>query len=132
MWWTYFPVDCWHSYGYKLCTVEFIKNIGNKITKVTQKLAKQFNLTFTYMYMSLNNSEFSNSIHLILPNELDVKDTTDSTNSASHLDLQLKYDNHGKIQAKVYDKRDDSVFFFTFPYQSSCNVCGCACQAGDA
>ena len=47
--------------------------------------------------LSLNNSKFSDSIDLIYPHELDIKDTTDSMNSASYLDLQLEYDNQGKL-----------------------------------
>jgi len=48
-----------------------------------------------------------NTITITLdPNELEVKDTTDTQKSASYLDLHLEIDNGGN-----YDKRDD----FTFP-----------------
>jgi len=43
--------------------------------------------------------------------ELVVKDTTDSHNSASYLDLYLEYDINGTLTTKLYDKRDD----FNFP-----------------
>jgi len=40
-----------------------------------------------------------------------VKDTTDSPNSASYLDLYLEHDINGTLTSKLYDKRDD----FSFP-----------------
>jgi len=43
--------------------------------------------------------------------ELVVKDTTDSPNSASYLDLYLEHDIDGTFTTKLYDKRDD----FNFP-----------------
>jgi len=43
--------------------------------------------------------------------ELEVKDTTDSPNSASYLDLYLEHDINGTLTTKFYDKRDD----FNFP-----------------
>ena len=60
---------------------EFIQNILKSDDK---KLAKRFDLTFRYIddVLSLNNSKFSDSIDLIYPNELDIKATTDSMNSA--------------------------------------------------
>ena len=67
----------------------------------------------------LNNSKFSDSIDLIYPHELDIKDTTDSTNSASYLDLQLKCYNQGKLHT-FYDKHEDFDFtIVNFPHLSS-------------
>ena len=60
--------------------------------------------------LSLNNSKFSDSIDLIHSHEFDIKDTTDSTNSASYLDLQLEHDNQGKLHTRLYDKRDEFDF----------------------
>jgi hypothetical protein len=42
------------------------------------------------------NSRFGDYLHLIYPNELEVKDTTD-----------LEIDNAGRLIIKLYDKRDD-------------------------
>ena len=69
----------------------FIQNILKSCNK---KLAKQCNLAFRYIddVLSLNNCRFSDSIDLIYPYELHIKDTTDSMNSASYLELQLEYD----------------------------------------
>jgi len=56
----------------------------------------------------MNNNNF---LHLIYPVELVVKDTTDSPNSASYLDLDLEHDINGTLTTKLFDKRDD----FNFP-----------------
>jgi len=42
--------------------------------------------------------------------ELVVKDTTDSPNSASYLDLYLENDINGTLKTKLYNKRDDLNF----------------------
>ena len=68
--------------------------------------------------MSLNNSKFSDSIDLIYPHELDINDTTDSTNPASYLDLQLEYNNQGKLLTRLYDKPDDFNFMVKLPHLS--------------
>jgi len=79
---------------------------------MTKKLAQSFNYTFHYIddVLSLNNKNFSNFLHLIYPVELVVKDTTDSPNSASYLDLYLEHDINGTLTTKLYDKRDDFKF----------------------
>ena len=89
------------------------------ITKVTnlnkdRKLAQIFYFSFHYIddVLSLNNSRFSDYLHCIYPNELKVKDTTDTPKSTSYLDLHLKIDNGGRLKTKLYDKRSDD---FTFP-----------------
>ena len=71
-----------------LYKAEFIENISKNGNK---RLAKQFNLAFRCIddMLSLNNSKFSDSIDLIYPVELDIKDAIDSMNSALYLDFQL-------------------------------------------
>jgi len=59
--------------------------------------------------LSLNNKNYSNFLHLIYPVELVVKDTTDSPDSASYLNLE--HDINGTLTTKLYDKRDE----FNFP-----------------
>jgi hypothetical protein len=39
--------------------------------------------------------------------ELDVKGTTDTQNSASYLDLHLEIANRGRLKSKLYNKRND-------------------------
>ena len=50
------------------------------------KLAHTFNSSFRYIddVLSLNNSRFSDYLHCIYPNELKVKDTTDTPKSTSY------------------------------------------------
>jgi len=52
--------------------------------------------------------------------ELVVKDTTDSPNSASYLDIYLEHDTNGTLTTKVYDKRDDfNVPTVNYPFLDS-------------
>ena len=54
------------------------------------------------------------------PAELEIKDTTDSTNSASYLDFLLLIGRDGQLHTSIYDKRDDFNFHITnFPFLSS-------------
>ena len=70
-----------------LYEVDFIQGLSKK----KDKLAISFNYSFHYIndVLSLNNSRFINYIHLVYPNELEIKDTTDTFMSASYLDLFL-------------------------------------------
>jgi hypothetical protein len=47
---------------------------------------------------------------MIYPNELEVKDTTNTQESAFYLDLHLEINNGGILKTKLYDKRDDFAF----------------------
>jgi len=60
--------------------------------------------------LSLNNSRFGVYIHLIYPNKLEVKYTTDTQKYAYYLDLYIEIDNGGRLKTKFYDKRDDVTF----------------------
>ena len=98
---------------------EFMQSL---IKKGERQLAKMFNLTFRYIddVLSLNNKHFANYLHEIYPNELEIKDTTDSPNSASYLDLFLRHDGNGHLTTRLYDKRDDFDFsVVNFPFLSS-------------
>ena len=56
----------------------------------------------------------------IYPPELEIKDTTDTSKSASYLDRYLKIDNDGQLKSKLYDKRDDFNFpIVNFPFLCS-------------
>ena len=74
-----------------------------------RKWAQTFNSSFRYIdyVLSLNNSRFGDYLHRIYPNELEVKDTTDTQKYASYLNLHLEIDNWGILKTKLYDKRDD-------------------------
>ena len=74
---------------------EFINGLMQKGEK---KLAQSFNFSFRYIddVLSLNNNRFKDYLHLIYPSELEIKDTTNTDNSASYLDLFLEIDKDGK------------------------------------
>jgi hypothetical protein len=57
-----------------------------------RKLAQSFTSSFRYIYtvLSLNTYRFGDYLHLIYPNELEVKDTADAQKFASYLDLHLE------------------------------------------
>ena len=60
------------------------------------------------------------SIQYIPTNELEIKDTTESSMSASYLDILLNIDINGKLTTQLYDKRDDFSFsIVNFPYLCS-------------
>ena len=58
-------------------------------------------------------------LHLIYPSQLEIKDTTDTAKYASYLDLHLEIDTRGRLNTKLYDKRDDFDFqIVNFPFLS--------------
>ena len=70
--------------------------------------------------LSINNPEFENHLGEMFPAELEIKATTDSTTSASYLDLLLSIWRDGQLHTSIYDKRDDFNFHITkFPSLSS-------------
>jgi len=82
-------------------------------------LAVAFNSTFRYIdyVLSINNNHFHSYVDLIYPSELEIKDTTESSTSASYLDILLKIDADGKLTTQLYDKRDDFNFsIVNFPH----------------
>jgi hypothetical protein len=69
--------------------------------------------------MSYNNN-LHNDVHLIYPNELEVKDTTESDNSTSYLDILLNIDFNDRLTTSLYDKRYDFDFaVVNFPFLCS-------------
>ena len=56
-----------------------------------KKLVVSFNLTYRHIddVLSINNHNFHNYVHLIYPDELEIKDTTESDRCASYLDISL-------------------------------------------
>jgi hypothetical protein len=59
-----------------------------------RKLAQNFNSSFRYIddVLSWNNSRFGYYPYRIYPNELEVKETTDTQKSAFYIDLHLEID----------------------------------------
>ena len=98
---------------------EFMQNLVKSGQKT---VAKSFNSTYRYIddVLSLNNPKFGDYVNAIYPSELEIKDTTDSSSSASYLDLYLNYDAHERLHLKLYDKRDDFNFsIVNFPFLCS-------------
>ena len=103
-------------YSYEAEFVQKLLRDNNK------KLAVSFNHTFRYIddVLSINNHNFHNYVHLIYPDELEIKDTTESDKSASYLDILLNIDSNGRLTTSLYDKRDDFDFaIVNFPFLCS-------------
>ncbi|KAK3089391.1 hypothetical protein FSP39_003240 [Pinctada imbricata] len=84
-------------------------------------VASNFKLTYRYIdeVLSIKNPKFANNLSRIYPSELEVKETKETNNSASYLDIMLSYDTDGHINTSLYDKRDDFNFHITsFPFLS--------------
>jgi hypothetical protein len=75
---------------------EFVQKLLRNSNK---KLAVSFNHAFRYIddVLSINNHNFHNYVHLIYPDELELKDTTESDKSASYLDILLNIDPNGRL-----------------------------------
>ena len=85
-------------------------------------LARKFNLSFRYIddLISVGNPNFASSIGIIYPKELELKETTESVNSCSYLDLFLFKDDKDRLKSKIYDKRDDFSFHIVnYPFLDS-------------
>ena len=56
-------------------------------------------LTYRYIddVLSINNPEFENYLGQMYPAELEIKDTTENTTSASYLDLLLSIGRDGQL-----------------------------------
>ena len=98
---------------------EFIQSL---VSEGKRNLASDFNFTYRYIddVLSINNPKFADYLNRIYPSELEVKETTETNNSASYLDILLSYDTDGHMNTSLYDKRDDFNFSITnFPFLCS-------------
>ena len=103
-------------YSYDADFIQSLLSTGKK------QLASRFNLTYRYIddVLSINYPEFENYLGQMHPAELEIKDTTESTTSASYLDLLLSIGRDCQLHTSIYDKRDDFNFHITnFPFLSS-------------
>ena len=80
-------------YSYEADFIQSLLSTGKK------HLASRFNLTYRYIddVLSINNPEFENYLGQMYPAELEIKDTTESTTSASYLDLLLSIGRDGQL-----------------------------------
>ena len=76
--------------------------------------------SLNWSYRLIFNPEFEYYLGQMYPAELENKDTTESTTSASYLDLLLSIGRDGQLHTSIYDKRDDFNYHITnFPFMSS-------------
>ena len=102
-------------YSYEAEFIQSLNKAGRK------NVAKRFINTYRYIddLISLNNPTIANYLDHIYPDELEIKETTESADSASYLDLFIQIRHHD-LHTKLYDKRDDFNFeIINFPYLSS-------------
>jgi hypothetical protein len=81
-----------------------------------------FNSTLRYIddVLSININQFHLYVDSIYPNELEIKDTTDCSTSASYLDILMKLNANGKLSIQLYNKQDYFNFLIvSFPYLCS-------------
>ena len=99
-------------YSYEADFIQSLLSMGKK------HLASRFNLTNRYIddVLSINNQEFENYLGQVYSAELEIKNITESTTSASYLDLLLSIGRDCQLHTKIYDKRDDFKFHITIPF----------------
>ena len=85
-------------YSYEADFIQSLLSTGKK------HLASRFNLTYRYIddVLSINNPEFENYLGQMYPAELEIKDTTESTTSASYLDLLLSIGRDGQLHTHFH------------------------------
>ena len=73
------------------------------------KVASQFNFKYRYIddVLSINNPDFQNDLGQMYPAELELKDTTESTTSATYVDILLSIGRDGQLHTSLYDNRVD-------------------------
>jgi hypothetical protein len=76
--------------------------------------------TFEYIddVLPINNHNYHSYVHLICPDELEIKETTEYDKSASYRDISLNIDSNGRLTSP-YDKRDDFNFAINFNFLCS-------------
>ena len=74
------------------CFYTFMGHTSRLPNNKDRKLAQNFNSSFRYIdhVLSINNSRFGDYLHRISPNELEIKNTTDTQVSALTLTITLK------------------------------------------
>jgi hypothetical protein len=87
----------------------FIQKLPDQKNK---SLAVAFNSTFRYIdgVLSINNDQFQSYVYSIYPSELEIKDSTESSSSASYLEVLLNIDADRKLTTLLYDRWADFSF----------------------
>ena len=101
----------------------FEYNFMLRTMKQDMTKAVQFSNTFRYIddLLSVNNENFGNHISDIYPSDLELKDTTLTSNEVCYLDTRIRNgDSNTPFHLSVYDKRDDFSFrIVNFPHMDS-------------
>jgi hypothetical protein len=100
------------------CEAEFVQKLLRNKKKTRHVLQPYFR--YIDDVLSIKNHNFHNYVHLIYPDELEIKDTTESDKSASYLHILLNIDSKVRLTKSLYDKHDDFDFaILNFPFLSS-------------
>ena len=103
-------------YSYEANFIQSLLSTGKK------QLASRFSLTYRIIndVLSINSPILENYLGQMYPAELEIKETTESTTSASYLDLLLSIGSDGQLHISIYDKQNDFNFHITnFPFLSN-------------
>ena len=84
-------------YSYEVNFIQFLLSTEKK------HLTSRSNLTYKYFedVLSINNPEFEKYLGQMYPAELEIKDNTEGTTSASDLDLQLSIGRDGQLHTSI-------------------------------
>ncbi len=97
--------------------------LNNLIKRKKFSLAKKFSLIFRYIddLICINNEDFEKYISKIYTTDhLELKETTEGDREASYLDLMVSITPDGRLEFRLYDKRDQFNFYIVnFPYMDS-------------
>ena len=90
----------------------------------SKRLQKAISFNFCFRYIddliTFQNTYIHDAVKDIYPSSLELKETTDSPDGTSYLDLYLFKDNNGFISRRLYDKRDDYNFaIVNYPFMDS-------------
>jgi hypothetical protein len=88
-----------------------------------KKLVVSFSHTFKYItyiddVLSIINHNFHNYVHLIYPDELEIKDTTESNKPASYLGILLNFDSNDSLTTTLYDDFDFAIVNVPFLFSN--------------
>lgn len=91
--------------------------IQGSLQRKEKKLDQSFTNSFCCIdnVLSLSNVWFEDFLDHIFPNELEIKDTSNTLKSTSYLYLENNYED--QFRSKLYDKRDNCNFpIVNFPF----------------
>ena len=82
----------------------FIQGLLNKNEKKQVRCIK-FTFRFIDDVLTLNSCKFDDLVNRIYLIEFEIKDTTDTYRSGSHLDLHPEIESQVRLKTNLYDKR---------------------------